>query len=60
MPLYGEQFKTTNHQGDIVLHGSIQVMLVSLLILGAVGLVSGMLPAMRAAKMNPVEALRHD
>jgi putative ABC transport system permease protein len=60
MPLYGEQFKTAHHEGDIVLHASVSVMLLSLAILGAVGLLSGLLPAMRASGMDPVEALRHE
>ena len=60
MPLYGAQYKTAHHEGDIVLHSSPSVMLISLAILGFVGVVSGMLPAMRAAKMDPVVALRHE
>jgi hypothetical protein len=35
-------------------------MLISFFILGAVGIISGLLPAMRASRMDPVVALRHD
>ena len=60
MPLYSEQYKTANHEGDIFLTASPGVMLISFGILAAVGIVSGLLPAMRAARMDPVEALRHE
>ena len=60
MPLYSEQYKTANHEGDIFLTASPSVMLISFGILAAVGIVSGLLPAMRAARMDPVEALRHE
>lgn len=60
MPLYSEMYKTANHEGDIILSASGSVMLTSFIILALVGIVSGMLPAMRAAKMDPVVALRHE
>ena len=60
MPLFSEMYKTANHDGDIILRASGGTMIVSFLILAVVGIVSGLLPAMRAAKMDPVSALRHE
>lgn len=60
MPLYSDIYKTANNEGDIILRASPSVMLVSFVILGAVGVISGLLPALRASRMDPVVALRHD
>jgi putative ABC transport system permease protein len=60
MPLYSAMYKTANHDGDIILHASGGIMLASSVILALVGIVSGLLPALRAAKMDPVVALRHE
>jgi len=60
MPLYSDIYKTANHEGDIILRASPSILLISFFILGAVGIISGLLPAMRASRMDPVVALRHE
>ena len=60
MPLYSDIYKTANHEGDIILRASPTIMLISFAILAVVGIVSGLLPAMRASRMDPVVALRHE
>jgi putative ABC transport system permease protein len=60
MPLYDEFYKTADHEGAIFLHASMGVMLASFIILSAVGIVSGFFPALKASRMNPIEALRYE
>ena len=60
MPLYSDMFKTANHEGDIILRTSTTVMFAAFFILAGVGIFSGMWPALKAAKMDPVVALRYE
>jgi putative ABC transport system permease protein len=58
LPLYSEFYKTANHEGDIFLRASMNVMITSFTILSLVGIVSGFWPALKASRLEPIEALR--
>jgi len=60
LPFLGPAYEDTSGTVDIHMHVSWEILVASVGVLVVVGVLSGLVPAMRAARLDPVEALRYE
>jgi len=60
LPFLGALFEDTSGRGDIQLSVSLSAVIISSSILTIVGVIAGMIPAIRASRLDPVQAMRSE
>jgi putative ABC transport system permease protein len=60
LPLLGPIFKDDSGTGDIHLHITRFAVIASTSVLEGIGLLAGLLPALKASRLDPIEALRYE
>jgi putative ABC transport system permease protein len=60
LPFLGPAYEDTSGKVDIHMQVSWEILLASTIVLIIVGVLSGLMPAMRAARLDPVEALHYE
>ncbi|MGE5734920.1 MAG: ABC transporter permease [Acidobacteriota bacterium] len=60
LPMMGPLFEDDSGKADIHLKISFLTVFISSIVLLLVGVISGLIPALRASKLDPVEALRYE
>jgi putative ABC transport system permease protein len=60
LPFLGPAYEDTSGKVDIHMHVSWEILATSVIVLIIVGILSGVVPAIRASRLDPVEALRYE